>query len=121
MKAVTDDEPEKITVREKETDSVKADGAGGRDTAEENQEGVRIIHTTGRNNCGGRCVIHAHVRDGVIEKLTTDTRETAGEHIPLTACVRGLNYHRTFLGEDRLKYPMKRVGRRGEGKFRRIT
>ena len=29
MKAVTDDEPEKITVREKETDSVKADGAGG--------------------------------------------------------------------------------------------
>ena len=121
MKAVTDDEPEKITVREKETDSVKADGAGGRDTAEENQEGVRIIHTTGRNNCGGRCVIHAHVRDGVIEKLTTDTRETAGENIPLTACVRGLNYHRTFLGEDRLKYPMKRVGRRGEGKFRRIT
>lgn len=85
------------------------------------EEEVKIIHTTGRNNCGGRCVIHAHVRDGKIEKLTTDTREAAGEGVPLTACVRGLNYHKTFLGEDRLRYPMKRSGPRGEGKFQRIS
>ncbi|MCI9501262.1 MAG: molybdopterin-dependent oxidoreductase [Hungatella sp.] len=84
-------------------------------------EEVRIVNTTGRNNCGGRCVIHAWVRDGRIEKLITDTREDAGEGVPLTACVRGLNYHKTFLGEDRLKYPMKRVGERGEGSFERIT
>ncbi len=81
----------------------------------------RIIHTTGRNNCGGRCIIHAHVRDGEILRLTTDTPETAGETVPLCACVRGMNYHRTFLGEDRLRWPMKRVGQRGEGKFERIT
>ena len=37
-------------------------------------EEVRIVNTTGRNNCGGRCVIHAWVRDGRIEKLITDTR-----------------------------------------------
>ena len=84
-------------------------------------EEVRIVNTTGRNNCGGRCVIHAWVRDGRIEKLITDTREDAGEGVPLTACVRGLNYHKTFLGEDRLKYPMKRVGERGEGSCERIT
>lgn len=82
---------------------------------------IRVIPTTGRNNCGGRCIIYAHVRDGKIEKLTTDTRETAGGQIPLTACARGLNYHKTFLGEDRLKYPMKRTGERGEGKFQRIS
>ena len=83
--------------------------------------GCRVVHTMGRNNCGGRCIIHAHVRDGKIEKLTTDTAETAGECVPLTACVRGMNYHKTFLGGDRLRYPMKRVGRRGEGKFQRIS
>lgn len=85
------------------------------------QEEVKIIRTTGRNNCGGRCIIHAHVRDGKIEKLTTDTWAEAGGSIPLTACVRGLNYHKTFLGEDRLRWPMKRAGERGQGKFQRIT
>ena len=87
----------------------------------EGANGCRVIHTMGRNNCGGRCIIHAHVRDGKIEQLTTDTLEAAGDCVPLTACVRGMNYHKTFLGEDRLRYPMKRVGRRGEGKFERIT
>ncbi len=85
------------------------------------EEEVKVIHTTGRNNCGGRCVIHAHVRDGKIERLTTDTQEAAGCGAPLTACVRGMNYHKTFLGEDRLRYPMKRVGPRGEGAFERIS
>lgn len=84
-------------------------------------EEVKVIHTTGRNNCGGRCVIHAHVRNGKIEKLTTDREGTADCGVPLTACVRGMNYHKTFLGEDRLRYPMKRVGQRGEGKFERIS
>lgn len=37
---------------------------------------IKIIPTTGRNNCGGRCIIYAHVRDGVIEKLSTETSGT---------------------------------------------
>lgn len=82
---------------------------------------TKIIHTTGRNNCGGRCIIHAHVRDGEIVRLSTDTPAEAGGAVPLTACVRGMNYHKTFLGEDRLRYPMKRVGKRGEGKYERIS
>ena len=28
-----------------------------------------IINTTGRNNCGGRCLIHVHMKDGKIERL----------------------------------------------------
>ena len=87
----------------------------------DHQNETKIIHTMGRNNCGGRCIIHAHVRDGQIEKLTTDTPQAAGDDVPLCACVRGLNYHKTFLGPDRLRYPMKRVGERGEGKFQRIS
>lgn len=88
-------------------------------SAAESEE--KVIHTTGRNNCGGRCIIHAHVRDGKIEKLTTDTSQAAGDEVPLCACVRGMNYHTTFLGEDRLRYPMKRAGKRGEGRFERIS
>lgn len=80
-----------------------------------------IITTTGLNNCGGRCLIHAYVRDGEILKLTTETAAEAGEHIPLCACVKGLNYHKTFLSEERLLHPMKRIGERGEGKFERIS
>lgn len=81
----------------------------------------KIIHTTGLNNCGGRCIIHVHVQDGKIVRLTTDTQQDAGDGVPLCACAKGLNYHKTFLGEDRLQYPMKRVGERGEGKFERIS
>ena len=72
----------------------------------------KIIHTTGRNNCGGRCIIHAHVRDGEILRLTTDTPEAAGNTPPLVACALGRNYHKTFLSPDRLKTPLLRVGDR---------
>lgn len=82
---------------------------------------TKIIPTTGRNNCGGRCIIYAHVRDGIIEKLSTETTGTPEHPVPLCACARGLNYHKTFLGEDRLRWPMKRTGERGEGKFSRIS
>ncbi len=82
----------------------------------------QVIRTTGRNNCGGRCVICVHMKDGKIDHLSTEHPcDAPEEEIPLTACVRGLNYHKTFLGEDRLRYPMKRVGKRGEGKFTRIS
>ena len=82
---------------------------------------TKIIPTTGRNNCGGRCIIYAHVRDGIIEKLSTETTGPPEHPVPLSACARGLNYHKTFLGEDRLRWPMKRTGERGEGKFSRIS
>lgn len=81
----------------------------------------KVIQTTGLNNCGGRCLIRAHVCDGKIVKLTTETAAEAGENVPLCACAKGLNYHKTFLGDDRLLYPMKRAGERGEGRFQQIS
>ena len=77
----------------------------------------KIIHTTGRCNCGGRCILHAHVRDGKVVRMTTDTPAAAGDCVPLYACARGLHSHETFLGPDRLRQPLLRVGERGEGKF----
>lgn len=82
----------------------------------------RIIHTMGINNCGGRCIINAHVVDGKIIRITTDTSEGTLKNPPLKACARGLNYHKTYLNpETRLKCPLLRTGERGSGKFRKVS
>lgn len=82
----------------------------------------KIIHTTGRNNCGGRCILRAHVVDGKIQRMSTERKEEANGQVPLCACVRGINYHKTYLNEkERLRYPMRRIGERGEGRFERIS
>ncbi|MED4225973.1 DMSO/selenate family reductase complex A subunit [Neobacillus cucumis] len=81
-----------------------------------------IISTCSINNCGGRCVIKAHVKDGVVVRVTTDTQEGGDLSTPpLRACLRGRNYRNMLYHPDRLKFPMKRVGKRGEGKFEKIS
>ena len=39
----------------------------------------------------------------------------------LRACLRGRSYRQRLYSPERLLYPMGRVGRRGEGKFKRIS
>lgn len=81
-----------------------------------------VIPTMGMNNCGGRCILYAHVENGRVEKLTTDTAAGSLANPPLTACARGLNYHKTYLDESRrLLHPLIRVGERGEGSFRQAS
>ena len=78
----------------------------------------QVITTAGRNNCGGKCSIRATEQDGCLINLTTgcDIGEPS-----LRACVRGRGYRKTYLTGERLRYPMKRIGERGEGKFKRIS
>ena len=74
------------------------------------------------HNCGGRCVLKLHVKDGIIKRIETDDRPTDELSDPqLRACIRGRSYRRRQYHSDRLKYPLKRVGKRGEGKFERIS
>lgn len=80
-----------------------------------------IIPTSGRNNCGGKCIIYAHVQEGSLLKLSTDTGNLASNEERLNSCTRGKGYRKTFLNANRLRYPMKRIGERGEGKFERIS
>ena len=69
-------------------------------------------------NCPGKCPLEAHVRDGKLVK-------TAPRRLPepryQRICLRGLSHAQWVYNPDRLKYPMKRVGKRGEGKWKRIT
>lgn len=85
------------------------------------QENITIISGAGTNNCGGRCLLKIHVKDNVIIRVSTDDEPDNPEAPQVRACARGRAYRKTLLHPDRLKYPMKRVGKRGEGKFERIT
>ena len=73
------------------------------------------------HNCGGRCLLIAHIEDGKIVRLDTDDRPDTIAAPQLRACVRGRAYLRRQYHPDRLLYPLKRVGKRGEGKFVRIS
>ncbi len=73
------------------------------------------------HNCGGRCLLIAHINDGIITHLETDDRPDSLADPQLRACVRGRSYLRRQYHPDRLKYPLKRVGKRGEGTFERIS
>jgi anaerobic dimethyl sulfoxide reductase subunit A len=82
----------------------------------------RVVRTCSTFDCGGKCFIKAHVKDGVLTRISTRRDNELDETMPIMrACVRGRGYRRFVYNPDRLKYPMKRVGKRGEGKFERIS
>ncbi|KMV34954.1 dimethylsulfoxide reductase subunit A [Franconibacter pulveris] len=83
----------------------------------------RIIWSACTVNCGSRCPLRMHVVDGEIRYVETDNTgddNYDGLH-QVRACLRGRSMRRRVYNPDRLKYPMKRVGKRGEGKFVRIS
>ena len=67
---------------------------------------------------GGACSLNAYVESGKVLKIETNDAFSQGK---IKACVRGNAYRGSFLSPKRLKYPLLRVGKRGEGEFRRIS
>ena len=73
--------------------------------------------------CGfTRCPMRFHVKDGLYlytEADNTGSPEFGG--IQARACLRGRTQAMKLNHPDRLKYPMKRTGKRGSGEFERIS
>jgi len=69
------------------------------------------------HHCSSSCFLEAHVRDGVVTHMESDT----GEEPQLRACARGRAYRQRLYSPDRLTSPMKRTGDRGDGRFRAIS
>ncbi len=69
------------------------------------------------NDCGSKCKMISKVREGCVLSVSPDT----DTELKFAGCPRGAAYRGTFLNSRRLRYPMERVGRRGEGRFRRIS
>ena len=66
--------------------------------------------------CPGGCGVNIELIDGKIEKIFPIKGHPVG-----VVCVRGVHSKEIVYSNDRLKYPLLRVGERGEGKFERIT
>ncbi|MFC1825630.1 molybdopterin-dependent oxidoreductase, partial [Thermodesulfobacteriota bacterium] len=78
----------------------------------------KVIRTVCGIEDGVNCGILAHVRDGKLVKVEpADFPDPRLRHI----CARGLSSIELAYHPDRLKYPLKRVGERGEGKWERIS
>lgn len=78
---------------------------------------VTIVNTGCCHDCGGRCVLKAHVKDGRVIRFESDT----GQAPQIRACARGRAYRQRLYSAERLQYPMRRVGERGQGRFERIS
>ena len=81
--------------------------------------GEAIVRCTSALDCGGRCPLRIHIKDGVITRIEGDDFDDPEKQ--LRACLRGRAYRHWIHHPDRLKYPLKRVGERGRGEFERIS
>jgi len=82
----------------------------------------KIVWSTCNVNCGSRCPVRLHVKNGMVVRVETDHTDdgSPGTH-QIRACLRGRGLRKWIYSPERLLYPMKRTGKRGEGKFTRIA
>lgn len=79
--------------------------------------GTKIMKTNCRS-CTADCGVLAHVRDGRVIKLEGDPDFERSEG---ALCVKGLSGINALYHPQRNKYPMKRMGARGENKWMRVS
>src|ERR1700736_3175116 len=70
------------------------------------------------HDCPDTCALTVHVRDGIALKVTGSS-----EHGPTAGvlCTKVARYTERTYHPDRLLYPMRRIGKKGEGRFERIS
>lgn len=77
-----------------------------------------LVASVCRSNCFQCCRLDAHVRDGKIVKTTPAPYP---DEIYTGCCLKGLALVQRTYSPTRIKYPMRRVGKRGEDKWERIS
>ena len=77
-------------------------------------ESVRSVCTL----CGAHCGLIVHLRNGNPVRIEGDPKSPSNKG---WLCIKGLASLEYLYHPDRLKYPLKRVGRRGEGRWQRIS
>jgi len=77
-----------------------------------------VVRIACPHDCPDTCAMLVTVEDGVAKKIQGDPEMPFTEG---TLCTKVSYYLERTYSPDRLAYPMRRVGRKGEGRFRRIT
>ena len=67
--------------------------------------------------CHCECGVMVHVEDGKVAKVQGDLEHPMSRGF---TCVKGRAEPQRLYHPDRLKYPLKRAGERGEGKWERV-
>jgi anaerobic selenocysteine-containing dehydrogenase len=84
------------------------------------EDGLKVVRSIARTGpgCHEGCGVLLYVKDGKLVKVAGDpeVQSSQGRLCPRCLALPQVVYH-----PDRLKYPLKRVGRRGEDSWERIT
>jgi DMSO reductase family type II enzyme molybdopterin subunit len=85
----------------------------------------RVVHGTHGTNCTGNCAFNVYVKDGIVWREEQQGEYGAsGDDVPdygPRGCQKGLRHAKYMYGNQRLLYPMKRAGARGEGNWERVS
>lgn len=79
--------------------------------------GIEIKHTI-CDICSAECGVDAYIKDGRVIKVEGTKGHPAGNGY---LCTKGFANREYIYREDRIKTPLKRIGKKGEGKFKAIT
>ena len=79
---------------------------------------LQVVRTFCGRLCGGNCGILVTLEDGVVKKVEGDPACPLNEGY---ICPKGRAIPELLYHPDRLEYPLKRVGERGEGRWQRIS
>lgn len=84
----------------------------------------RVVRGTHGTNCAGTCAFNVFVRNGIVWREEQQGMYEASGDAPdygPRGCQKGLRHSKYMYGKQRVLYPMKRAGKRGEGKWERVS
>jgi anaerobic selenocysteine-containing dehydrogenase len=81
------------------------------------RSGLTIVKGACPHDCPDTCALDVHVKNGIAVKVTG-----SAEHAPTAGvlCTKVARYTERTYHPDRLLYPLRRIGKKGEGRFERI-
>ncbi len=82
-----------------------------------NKNEIKIVPTL-CEMCVNKCAAYARVENNVVTKLDPNPHFPKSKNM---LCARGNAGIQALYDPDRLKYPLIRVGKRGDGKYKRVT
>lgn len=78
---------------------------------------VKIINTVCSKDCFGTCPLRVHLENNRVTKVEGGYNSVFDGKI----CVKGINFIKRLYHPDRILYPLKRIGKRGSSRFKKIT